>query len=91
VALSVTDDGTGMSPSVAARATEPFFTTKGQGKGTGLGLAMVHGFLQQSRGRLEIRSEMGRGTTVRMILPVHHGPSRRRGAGGRAPARTPRR
>src|SRR4028118_2162679 len=64
-----------MSPAVAQRAMEPFFTTKGQGKGTGLGLAMVHGFLQQSRGRLEIESEVGRGTTVRMILPVHEGES----------------
>ncbi|HVG49950.1 MAG TPA: histidine kinase famiy protein [Rubellimicrobium sp.] len=73
VVLSVTDEGTGMPPSVAERAVEPFFTTKGQGKGTGLGLAMVHGFLQQSRGRLEIESEVGRGTTVRMILPVHEG------------------
>jgi PAS domain S-box-containing protein len=71
VVLSVADDGAGMSPSVLSRAIEPFFTTKGQGKGTGLGLAMVHGFLQQSRGRLEIESEVGRGTTVRMILPVH--------------------
>ena len=73
VVLSVTDEGTGMPPSVVERAMEPFFTTKGQGKGTGLGLAMVHGFLQQSRGRLEIESEVGRGTTVRMILPVHEG------------------
>ncbi len=70
VTLSVADEGEGMPPSVAARAAEPFFTTKGQGRGTGLGLAMVHGFLQQSRGRLEIRSEVGRGTTVTMILPV---------------------
>jgi PAS domain S-box-containing protein len=71
VVLSVSDEGTGMPPSVAARAMEPFFTTKGQGKGTGLGLAMVHGFLEQSRGRLEIESEVGRGTTVRILLPVH--------------------
>ncbi len=71
VVLSVTDEGTGMPPSVVDRAVEPFFTTKAQGKGTGLGLAMVHGFLQQSRGRLEIESEVGRGTTVRMILPIH--------------------
>ncbi|WP_218014125.1 histidine kinase famiy protein [Rubellimicrobium roseum] len=73
VVLAVSDEGTGMPPSVVTRAVEPFFTTKGQGKGTGLGLAMVHGFLQQSRGRLEIDSEVGRGTTVRMILPVHVG------------------
>ncbi|WP_241667256.1 ATP-binding protein [Muricoccus nepalensis] len=69
VMLSVSDEGTGMPPHVLARATEPFFTTKGIGKGTGLGLAMAHGFVQQSGGRLEIESEPGRGTTVRMIFP----------------------
>ena len=55
---------------IAERATEPFFTTKGTGKGTGLGLAMASGFVQQSRGRLEIDSEPGQGTTVRMLFPV---------------------
>jgi CheY-like chemotaxis protein len=58
-----------MPPHVLARAIEPFFTTKGAGQGTGLGLAMAHGFVQQSGGRLEIESEPGRGTTVRMIFP----------------------
>ncbi|MGX4643849.1 histidine kinase famiy protein [Massilia sp. SYSU DXS3249] len=67
VAVCVTDEGEGMTPEVARRATEPFFTTKGPG--TGLGLAMVHGFVQQSRGRLEIDSAPGKGTTVRMIFP----------------------
>nr|WP_229422945.1 response regulator [Telluria aromaticivorans] len=57
-----------MPPEVVRRATEPFFTTKGLG--TGLGLAMVHGFVQQSHGRLEIDSEPGRGTKVRMTFPV---------------------
>ncbi len=52
-----------------ARATEPFFTTKGLGSGTGLGLAMAQGFVQQSGGRLEIESEPGRGTTIRMYFP----------------------
>jgi PAS domain S-box-containing protein len=69
VALTVRDEGEGMTPEVMARATEPFFTTKSSGKGTGLGLAMVHGFLKQSGGRLEIESEPRRGTTVRMLLP----------------------
>jgi len=69
VVLSVTDEGTGMPPHILARAIEPFFTTKGTGRGTGLGLAMAHGFVQQSGGRLEIESEPGRGTTVRMIFP----------------------
>ncbi len=69
VALSVRDEGEGMEPEVLARATEPFFTTKGAGKGTGLGLAMVHGFVKQSGGRLEIESEPRRGTTVRLLFP----------------------
>ena len=68
--LSVTDEGEGMPAHVLERATEPFFTTKPQGKGTGLGLAMVQGFVQQSLGRLEVESELGRGTTIRMIFPV---------------------
>ena len=68
--LSVTDEGEGMPAHVLERATEPFFTTKPQGKGTGLGLAMVQGFVQQSLGRLEVESELGRGTTIRMIFPA---------------------
>lgn len=68
VVLCVIDEGQGMPAEVAHHATEPFFTTRQAG--TGLGLAMVHGFVQQSRGRLEIDSEPGRGTTVRMIFPV---------------------
>jgi PAS domain S-box-containing protein len=68
VAVCITDEGEGMPPEVAQRATEPFFTTKGPG--TGLGLAMVHGFVQQSRGQLEIDSTPGKGTTVRMVFPV---------------------
>lgn len=70
VVLAIRDEGAGMPPHVAERAIEPFFTTKEVGKGTGLGLAMVHGFVQQSRGRLEIESEAGRGTTIRMIFPT---------------------
>jgi PAS domain S-box-containing protein len=70
VALSIRDEGPGMLPLVLERATEPFFTTKEVGKGTGLGLAMVQGFVQQSRGRLEIDSKVGRGTTVRMLFPT---------------------
>jgi PAS domain S-box-containing protein len=68
VAVCVTDEGEGMAPEVMRRATEPFFTTKGPG--TGLGLAMVHGFVQQSRGWLELDSAPGQGTTVRMVFPV---------------------
>ncbi len=68
VVICVIDQGQGMPPEVAQRATEPFFTTKGPG--TGLGLAMVHGFVQQSHGRLEIDSVPGEGTTIRMIFPL---------------------
>jgi PAS domain S-box-containing protein len=70
VVISVSDEGEGMPPHVRERATEPFFTTKGTGKGTGLGLAMVQGFVQQSLGKLEIQSEPGRGTTIRMLFPA---------------------
>jgi signal transduction histidine kinase len=73
VALSVRDEGEGMLPHVLERATEPFFTTKSQGKGTGLGLAMVHGFVQQSLGRLEIESERGKGSCIRMLFPAAAG------------------
>ncbi len=69
VAFEVRDTGYGMSPHVAQKATEPFFTTKGLGMGAGLGLAMASGFAQQSRGRLEIESEEGVGTTVRLLFP----------------------
>jgi PAS domain S-box-containing protein len=68
VSLCVIDKGTGMEDEVLRRATEPFFTTKGPG--TGLGLAMVHGFVQQSHGRLEIDSKPGEGTKVTMIFPI---------------------
>jgi PAS domain S-box-containing protein len=68
VVLSVQDEGEGMPADILARSAEPFFTTK-QGKGTGLGLAMVHGFVRQSGGRVEIDSKPGEGTTVRMLFP----------------------
>jgi PAS domain S-box-containing protein len=69
VCLSVTDTGEGMDAETLVRATEPFFTTKGIGKGTGLGLPMVHGVAQQSGGRLVLKSEKGRGTTAELWLP----------------------
>ncbi len=70
VVLTIRDEGTGMPDHVRRRATEPFFTTKGAERGTGLGLAMVHGFVQQSLGRLEIDSAPGEGTEIRMLFPV---------------------
>jgi len=68
--LSVADTGVGMSPEIAGRAIEPFFTTKERGRGTGLGLSGAYGFAQQSGGTLEIVSAVGAGTTVRLYLPV---------------------
>jgi PAS domain S-box-containing protein len=70
VCLAVTDQGEGMSEEVLARATEPFFTTKGVGKGTGLGLPMVHGMTEQMGGRLLLKSRRGEGTTAEIWLPV---------------------
>jgi PAS domain S-box-containing protein len=69
VAIRVKDSGCGMDADTVARAFEPFFTTKEVGKGTGLGLSMVYGFAKQSGGDLQIDSELGRGTTVTMLLP----------------------
>ena len=68
--LSVTDTGTGMDPETLARAQEPFFTTKGVGRGTGLGLSMVQGLAEQSKGRLVLGSRPGEGTTAEMWFPV---------------------
>ena len=70
VCLWVTDEGQGMDEETLARATEPFFTTKGVGKGTGLGLSMAHGLAEQSGGRLMLHSQLGKGTTVELWLPV---------------------
>jgi signal transduction histidine kinase len=69
VGLEISDTGTGMPPEVIARAFEPLFTTKGPDKGTGLGLSMVYGFARQSGGSATIRSELGRGTAVTLLLP----------------------
>ena len=64
------DTGVGMSPDVRARAIEPFFTTKGAGHGSGLGLSMVFGFVTQSGGHLQVDSVPGHGTQVELYLPV---------------------
>ena len=70
VRLSVTDTGEGMNAETLRRATEPFFTTKGVGKGTGLGVPMVHGLAEQFGGRFELRSRIGEGTTAEIWLPA---------------------
>ena len=70
ICVSVTDTGTGMDEETLQHALEPFFTTKGVGKGTGLGLPMVHGMAEQSGGKLILKSKPGQGTTAQICLPV---------------------
>ncbi|HTO83004.1 MAG TPA: PAS domain S-box protein [Methylomirabilota bacterium] len=81
VMLAVVDNGTGMAPDVAARVFEPFFTTKPIGKGSGLGLSMVYGFVKQSGGYVQIETRVGAGTAVRLYLPrLPEGPALERAA-----------
>jgi signal transduction histidine kinase len=68
--LQVRDDGTGISPEVLAKLFEPFTTTKEIGKGVGLGLAISRGIIERHKGQIEVESELGRGTTFYIFLPL---------------------
>jgi len=85
VQIRVSDTGMGMDPEVAARAFEPFFTTKAPGKGTGLGLATVHGIITRAGGHAQIYTEPGMGTTITALLPA----AGQSAGEGQAPATTP--
>ncbi|MGI4856418.1 MAG: ATP-binding protein [Janthinobacterium lividum] len=78
IVISVSDTGIGMSADVAARAVEPFFTTKLQGQGTGLGLAQVYGFVKQCGGVFRLQSRPGQGTTIDMVLPEAQPPEQKK-------------
>ena len=75
VCLAVEDSGVGMSMDTVYRAFDPFFTTKEVGKGTGMGLAICHGLVQQCQGTIQAHSEIGRGTKIEIYLPLHHKPA----------------
>jgi PAS domain S-box-containing protein len=75
IEIIVTDTGTGMPPDVLGRAFEPFFTTKPAGRGTGLGLSQIYGFVRQSGGAVQLESPPGEGVTVRLYLPRHAQPA----------------
>jgi CheY-like chemotaxis protein len=70
VMLSVADSGGGMTDDVLRKAVQPFFTTKAPGSGSGLGLSVVYGFIKQSKGHMELASDVGRGTTVTLYFPA---------------------
>lgn len=70
--IAISDTGKGISPENLKRIFDPFFTTKPVGQGTGLGLALAYGIIQKHNGRIEVESEVGKGTTFRLWIPLHH-------------------
>ena len=74
VVLTVTDHGSGIAPEHLPKIFDPFFTTKDVDKGTGLGLAISHGIVERHHGRIEVASEVGRGTSFRVVLPTDGAP-----------------
>ena len=74
VMVAVSDTGSGMTPELLEKVFQPFFTTKGNGKGSGLGLSMVYGFIKQSGGHISVYSEVGHGTSIKMFLPRRFAP-----------------
>jgi len=87
VAFRVADTGMGMTPEVQARALEPFFTTKELGKGSGLGLSMVYGFVKQSGGYLSVDSQLGYGTRISLYFPALENVASHEPAAMKAPVR----
>lgn|GEM_PF-1521003 len=73
VRIEVCDSGSGMTPDILEQAVEPFFSTKSEAEGSGLGLSMAYGFAQQSHGRICVKSEAGKGTRVELMFPVSYG------------------
>jgi two-component system NtrC family sensor kinase len=72
VLLEVEDNGSGIAPENLSRIFDPFFTTKPIGRGTGLGLSLAYGIVQKHGGAISVASELGKGTTFRIVLPVRH-------------------